>query len=184
MFFQHTPTSKTIADVRCAPQLTRRLAAVGQQGIVQGLYPDGKAQVAIEHENHTPIAIANLVISTHHAPSLSRRDLRYQLIESVMKPVIPDRFLSHQVMDRERDRLDSTVMLVNPAGAFLVGGPKADAGRTGRKIIVDTYGGMGRHGGGAFSGKNPSQVDRSAASMARDIAKRVVAAELADVCDV
>jgi S-adenosylmethionine synthetase len=167
-----------------AHQLTRRLAEARMQGIMQGLYPDGTDQVAIEYENNSPIAIANLVISTHHAPSLSRRDLRYQLIESVMKPVIPDRFLSHQVMDRERDRLDSTVMLVNPAGAFLVRGPKAEAGRTGRKIIVDTYGGMGRHGGGEFSGKNPSQVDRSAASMARDIAKRVVAAELADVCDV
>jgi S-adenosylmethionine synthetase len=87
-------------------------------------------------------------------------------------------------MDRERDRLDSTVMFVNPTGAFLVGGPKADAGLTGRKIIVDTYGGMGRHGGGAFSGKDPSKVDRSAASMARDIAKTVVAAKLADVYEV
>ena len=134
-----------------AHQLTRRLAEVRQQGIMQGLYPDGKAQVAIEYENNTPIAIANLVISTHHAPSLSRRDLRYQLIEYVMKPVLPDRLLSHQVMDRERDRLDSTVIVVNPTGAFLVGGPKADAGLTDRKIIVDTYGGMGRHGGGAFS---------------------------------
>jgi S-adenosylmethionine synthetase len=95
-----------------------------------------------------------------------------------------DRLLSHQVMDRERDRLDSTVIFVNPTGAFLVGGPKADAGRTGWKIIVDTYGGMGRHGGGAFSGKDPSEVDRSAAYMARYIAKSVVAAELADGCEV
>jgi len=92
--------------------------------------------------------------------------------------------LSHRVMDQERDRLDSTVIFVNPTGAFLVGGPKADAGLTGRKIIVDTYGGMGRHGGGAFSGKDPSKVDRSAAYMARYIAKSVVAAELADVCEV
>jgi S-adenosylmethionine synthetase len=167
-----------------AHRLTRRLAEVRKQGIIQGLYPDGKAQVAIEYENHTPIAIANLVISTHHAPSLSLRDLRSQLIEHVMKPVIPDRLLSHQVMDQERDRLDSTVIFVNPTGAFLVGGPKADAGLTGRKIIVDTYGGMGRHGGGAFSGKDPSKVDRSAAYMARYIAKSVVAAELADVCEV
>ena len=167
-----------------AHRLTRRLAEVRKQGIIQGLYPDGKAQVAIEYENNTPIAIANLVISTHHAPSLSLRDLRYQLIEHVMKPVIPDRLLSHQMMDQERDRLDSTVIFVNPTGAFLVGGPKADAGLTGRKIIVDTYGGMGRHGGGAFSGKDPSKVDRSAAYMARYIAKSVVAAELADVCEV
>jgi S-adenosylmethionine synthetase len=167
-----------------AHRLTRRLAEVRKQGIIQGLYPDGKAQVAIEYENNTPVAIANLVISTHHAPSLSLRDLRYQLIEHVMKPVIPDRLLSHQVMDQERDRLDSTVIFVNPTGAFLVGGPKADAGLTGRKIIVDTYGGMGRHGGGAFSGKDPSKVDRSAAYMARYIAKSVVAAELADVCEV
>jgi S-adenosylmethionine synthetase len=138
VFFQHTRTSKKIADVRFAHQLIRRLAAVRQQGIMQGLYPDGNAQVAIAYGNNTPIAIANLVISTHHAPSLSLRDLRYQLIEYVMKPVIPDRWLSHQVMDRERDRLDSTVIVVNPPGAFLVGGPKADAGLTGRKIIVET----------------------------------------------
>jgi S-adenosylmethionine synthetase len=148
------------------------------------LYPDGKAQVAIEYENNMPVAIANLVISTHHAPSLSLRELRYQLIEHVMKPVIPDRLLSHSIMDQERDRLDSTLIFVNPTGAFLVGGPKADAGLTGRKIIVDTYGGMGRHGGGAFSGKDPSKVDRSAAYMARYIAKSVVAAELADICEV
>ena len=167
-----------------AHRLTRRLAEVRKQGIIQGLYPDGKAQVAIEYENNMPIAIANLVISTHHAPSLSLRELRHQLIEHVMKPVIPDRLLSHRVMDQERDRLDSTLIFVNPTGAFLVGGPKADAGLTGRKIIVDTYGGMGRHGGGAFSGKDPSKVDRSGAYMARYIAKSVVAAELADVCEV
>ena len=167
-----------------AHRLTRRLAEVRKQGIIQGLYPDGKAQVAIEYENNMPVAIANLVISTHHAPSLSLRELRYQLIEHVMKPVIPDQLLSHRVMDQERDRLDSTLIFVNPTGAFLVGGPKADAGLTGRKIIVDTYGGMGRHGGGAFSGKDPSKVDRSAAYMARYIAKSVVAAELADVCEV
>jgi S-adenosylmethionine synthetase len=167
-----------------AHRLTRRLAEVRKQGIIQGLYPDGKAQVAIEYENNMPVAIANLVISTHHAPSLSLRDLRHQLIEHVMKPVIPDRLLSHRVMDQERDSLDSTIIFVNPTGAFLVGGPKADAGLTGRKIIVDTYGGMGRHGGGAFSGKDPSKVDRSAAYMARYIAKSVVAAELADVCEV
>jgi S-adenosylmethionine synthetase len=167
-----------------AHRLTRRLAEVRKQGIIQGLYPDGKAQVAIEYENNMPVAIANLVISTHHAPSLSLRELRHQLIEHVMKPVIPDRLLSHRIMDQERDRLDSTLIFVNPTGAFLVGGPKADAGLTGRKIIVDTYGGMGRHGGGAFSGKDPSKVDRSGAYMARYIAKSVVAAELADVCEV
>jgi S-adenosylmethionine synthetase len=167
-----------------AHRLTRRLAEVRKQGIIQGLYPDGKAQVAVEYENNMPVAIANLVISTHHAPSLSLRELRHQLIEHVMKPVIPDQLLSHRVMDQERDRLDSTIIFVNPTGAFLVGGPKADAGLTGRKIIVDTYGGMGRHGGGAFSGKDPSKVDRSAAYMARYIAKSVVAAELADVCEV
>ena len=167
-----------------AHRLTRRLAEVRKQGIMQGLYPDGKAQVAIEYANNIPVAIANLVISTHHAPSLSLRELRHQLIEHVIKPVIPDRLLSHRVMEQERDRLDSTVIFVNPTGAFLVGGPKADAGLTGRKIIVDTYGGMGRHGGGAFSGKDPSKVDRSAAYMARYIAKSVVAAELADVCEV
>jgi S-adenosylmethionine synthetase len=139
--------------------------------------------VAIGDESNTPIAIANLAISTHHVPSLSLRDLRYQLIEPVVKPVIPDRILSHHVMGRERDGRDSTVIFVNPTDAFRVGGPKADAGLTGRKIIVDTYGGMGRHGGGAFSGKYPSKVDHSAVSMARDIAKSVVAAELAEVCE-
>jgi len=167
-----------------AHQLTRRLAEVRKQGIIQGLYPDGKAQVAVEYEDNTPVAIANLVISTHHAPTLSLRDLRSLLIEHVIKPVVPDRLLAHQVMDRERDRLDSTVIFINPTGAFLVGGPRADAGLTGRKIIVDTYGGMGRHGGGAFSGKDPSKVDRSGAYMARYIAKSVVAAELADICEV
>src|SRR5919198_1097030 len=167
-----------------AHRLTRRLAEVRKQGIIPGLYPDGKAQVAIEYENNVPVAIANLVISTHHAPNLSLRELRHQLIEHVMKPVIPDRLLSHHVMDQERDRLDSTIIFVNPTGAFLVGGPKADAGLTGRKIVVDAYGGMGRRGSRAFSGKDPSQVERSADSMARDIAKGVVAAELADVSDV
>jgi S-adenosylmethionine synthetase len=167
-----------------AHQLTRRLAAVRKQGIVPGLYPDGKAQVAVEYNGNVPVAIANLVISTHHTASLSLPDLRHQLIEHVIKPIIPDRLLSHKTIEQERDRLDSTIIFINPTGAFLQGGPKADAGLTGRKIIVDTYGGMGRHGGGAFSGKDPSKVDRSAAYMARYIAKNVVAAELADVCEV
>jgi S-adenosylmethionine synthetase len=167
-----------------AHQLTRRLADVRKQGIIQGIYPDGKAQVAVEYDNHVPVAIANLVISTHHATSLSLRDLRHQLIEHVVKPVIPDRLLSHRLIDNERDKTDSTTIFINPTGAFLVGGPKADAGLTGRKIIVDTYGGMGRHGGGAFSGKDPSKVDRSGAYMARYIAQTVVAAELADICEV
>lgn len=167
-----------------AHQLTRRLADVRKQGIVPGLYPDGKAQVAVEYDGNVPVSIANLVISTHHTESLSLNDLRDQLIEHVIKPIIPDRLLSHRAIDQERDRLDSTIIFINPTGAFLQGGPKADAGLTGRKIIVDTYGGMGRHGGGAFSGKDPSKVDRSAAYMARYIAKNVVAAELADVCEV
>jgi S-adenosylmethionine synthetase len=167
-----------------AHQLTRRLADVRKQGIVPGLYPDGKAQVAVEYDGNVPVAIANLVISTHHTESLTLTDLRHQLIEHVIKPIIPDRLLSHNAIEQERDRLDSTIIFINPTGAFLRGGPKADAGLTGRKIIVDTYGGMGRHGGGAFSGKDPSKVDRSAAYMARYIAKNVVAAELADVCEV
>jgi S-adenosylmethionine synthetase len=167
-----------------AHQLTHRLALVRKQGMIQGIYPDGKAQVAVEYEDKVPVAIANLVISTHHAPSLSLQELRHQLIEHVIKPVIPDRLLSHSRIDAERDRADSTTIFINPTGAFLQGGPKADAGLTGRKIIVDTYGGMGRHGGGAFSGKDPSKVDRSGAYMARYIAQNVVAAELADVCEV
>jgi S-adenosylmethionine synthetase len=167
-----------------AHRLTGRLAEVRKAGIVPGLYPDGKAQVAVEYEDNVPAAIANLVISTHHSPALKLTDLRSALIEHVIKPVVPDRLLPHRLMDVERDKLDSTVIFVNPTGAFLHGGPKADAGLTGRKIIVDTYGGMGRHGGGAFSGKDPSKVDRSAAYMARYIAKCVVAAELANVCEV
>lgn len=167
-----------------AHQLTQRLTEVRKQGIIPDLCPDGKAQVAVEYEDNVPVAIANLVISTHHTRNLSLRDLRHQLIEHVIKPIVPDRLLRHDVLEREKDKIDSTVIFINPTGAFLVGGPKADAGLTGRKIIVDTYGGMGRHGGGAFSGKDPSKVDRSAAYMARYIAKHVVASELADVCEV
>lgn len=167
-----------------AHQLTARLAEVRKKGIVQGVYPDGKGQVAVEYENNVPVAIINLVISTHHAESLSLADLRHQLIEHVVKPVVPDRLLSHRVIDQERDNANSTIVFINPTGVFSEGGPKADVGLTGRKIIVDTYGGMGRHGGGAFSGKDPSKVDRSAAYMARYVAQNVVAAELADVCEV
>ncbi len=167
-----------------AHQLTARLAEVRKKGIVQGVYPDGKGQVAVEYENNVPVAITNLVISTHHAESLSLADLRHHLIEHVVKPVVPDRLLSHRVIDQERDNANSTIVFINPTGVFSEGGPKADVGLTGRKIIVDTYGGMGRHGGGAFSGKDPSKVDRSAAYMARYVAQNVVAAELADVCEV
>jgi S-adenosylmethionine synthetase len=124
------------------------------------------------------------VISTHHAPSLSLRDPHYQLIKYVMKPVIADRLLPHRVMDYERDRLDSTVSVINPTGAILVEGRKADSGLTDRKTIVAPYGGMGHHGGGVFSGKDSSKVDCAAAYMARDIAKGVVAAERADVCEI
>ncbi len=167
-----------------AHQLTRRLAEVRKKGIVQGIYPDGKGQVAVEYENNVPVAISNLVISTHHAESLGLAELRRELIEHVVKPVIPDRLLSHSTIDSERDNPNSTIVFINPTGVFSEGGPKADVGLTGRKIIVDTYGGMGRHGGGAFSGKDPSKVDRSAAYMARYVAQNVVAAELADVCEV
>ena len=166
-----------------AHRLTRRLAEVRKQGIIRDSIQMARPRWQWSTKT-TSLAIANLVISTHHAASLSLRDLRQQLIEHVIKPVIPDRLLPHSTLDRERDKVDSTVIFINPTGAFLQGGPKADAGLTGRKIIVDTYGGMGRHGGGAFSGKDPSKVDRSAAYMARYIAKNVVAAELADVCEV
>jgi S-adenosylmethionine synthetase len=182
--FNDIDTELMPTPIYFAHRLTRRLAEVRKQGMVSGLYPDGKAQVAVEYENNLPVGIANLVISTHHAASVSLGELRHQLIEHVIKPVIPDRLLAHSILDRERDKLDSTIIFINPTGAFLHGGPKADAGLTGRKIIVDTYGGMGRHGGGAFSGKDPSKVDRSGAYMARYIARNVVAAELADVCEV
>ncbi len=156
-----------------AHRLTRRLADVRKSGKLGWLRPDGKSQVTIAYENGRPSYIDTVVISTQHAPNVTQKQLKEAIIESVIKHALPKGMLSAK-----------TIFHINPTGQFIVGGPMGDAGVTGRKIIVDTYGGMGRHGGGAFSGKDPSKVDRSAAYAARWVAKNVVAAKLATRCEV
>jgi S-adenosylmethionine synthetase len=156
-----------------AHRLAARLAAVRREGIVDFLRPDGKTQVSIEYEDGVPRHLQNVVISTQHGPDISiERDLRPALIEHVIRPVLPPQFAD-----------DPFEIFVNPTGAFELGGPHADCGLTGRKIIVDTYGGMARHGGGAFSGKDPTKVDRSAAYAVRQMAKSVVVAGIAKRCE-
>jgi S-adenosylmethionine synthetase len=154
-------------------KLTARLAELRKDGTLPWLRPDGKSQVSVWYENDVPVAVEAVVISTQHADSISTEDLRQAIIEHVIEPVIPAELRSPNIKYH-----------INPTGRFVVGGPMGDAGLTGRKIIVDTYGGMGRHGGGAFSGKDPSKVDRSAAYAARWVAKNVVAAGLAKRCEV
>jgi len=150
------------------------LAAVRKAGTVPYLRPDGKTQVTFRYENGHPVALENVVVSTQHNPGISRDNMiRPDLIEHVISPVIPEQFAD-----------DDYQIFVNPTGNFVIGGPVGDAGLTGRKIIVDTYGGMARHGGGAFSGKDPSKVDRSAAYATRWVAKNVVASGAADRCEV
>ena len=149
-------------------QLTRRLAEARRSGLLPWLRPDAKSQVTVEYAYGKPKRIDTIVISTQHAPEISQADIRAQVIEHIIRPTVP------------ADLLDAdTRIFVNPTGRFVTGGPLGDAGLTGRKIIVDTYGGVARHGGGAFSGKDPTKVDRSAAYMARYVAKNVVAAGLA-----
>jgi len=155
-----------------AHKLTRRLAQVRKENIISGLGPDGKSQVTIRYVDDRPRQATTVVVSNQHEDIYTHDDLQKLIIEHVIKPVCGD------WLD------DDTQFLVNPTGKFIKGGPLADAGLTGRKIIVDTYGGIGRHGGGAFSGKDPSKVDRSAAYAARYIAKNVVAAGLADRCEI
>jgi len=168
-----------------AHSLSRKLAEVRKNGILPKLYPDGKTQVSVEYENGKPVAIHNVVVSSHHRKDYSLADVRADILEQVVIPVlVPTGLAEKEDLLAEKERVESRTVFINPTGAFCVGGPKADAGLTGRKIIVDTYGGMGRHGGGAFSGKDPSKVDRSATYMARCVAKNVVAAGLADVCEV
>jgi S-adenosylmethionine synthetase len=168
-----------------AHQLSRKLTEVRKKGVLPGLYPDGKTQVSVEYTDGKPTAIHNVVVSSHHRKDYKLADLRQDLLEQVVIPVlVPTGLVSEKDLHQEKGNLESRKVFINPTGAFSEGGPKADAGLTGRKIIVDTYGGMGRHGGGAFSGKDPSKVDRSAAYMARYVAKNVVAAGLADVCEV
>jgi S-adenosylmethionine synthetase len=154
-------------------KLTRRLSQVRKNGALDFLRPDGKSQVTIEYENGTPLRVDTVVISAQHKPDVTHDDLREAIIDEVIKKVIP------------REMIDGdTRYFINPTGRFVVGGPMGDCGLTGRKIIVDTYGGQGSHGGGCFSGKDPSKVDRSASYMGRHVAKNLVAAGLAKKCEV
>ncbi len=156
-----------------AHNLARRLATVRKKNIVKGLRPDGKSQVTVEYENDKPVHVRSVLISTQHDPNKTNAQLRKEVIEKVIKPIIPARLLDN-----------TTLFYVNPTGRFVVGGPQGDAGLTGRKIIVDTYGGYARHGGGAFSGKDSTKVDRTGSYAARWIAKNIVAAKLATKAEV
>ena len=156
-----------------AHKLTRRLTEVRKNGIMPYLRPDGKSQVTVEYDDGKPVRIDAIVISSQHAESVSLEQIREDVIKNVIDPVIPAEFID-----------DETKIYVNPTGRFVIGGPMGDSGLTGRKIIVDTYGGYSRHGGGAFSGKDPTKVDRSAAYAARWIAKNIVAAGLAEKCEI
>lgn len=156
-----------------AHRFSRRLAEVRKNGQLAYLRPDGKTQVTVEYIDGKPVRIDTIVISTQHAPDITQKAIREDMIEHVIKAVLPAQFID-----------ENTKYLINPTGRFVIGGPQGDAGLTGRKIIVDTYGGMARHGGGAFSGKDPTKVDRSAAYAARYVAKNIVAAGLADKCEI
>jgi S-adenosylmethionine synthetase len=158
--------------IQLAHQLTRRLATVRRSGELSWLRPDGKSQVTVEYEGTKPVRVHTVVISTQHDPDVTQEQIREGVIETVIKAEIP------------AELLNGTIYHVNPTGRFVIGGPKGDCGLTGRKIIVDTYGGYGRHGGGAFSGKDPTKVDRSACYMARHVAKNVAAAGLAERVEV
>ena len=161
------------APIMFAHRLGRELTRLRKSGKIGWLRPDAKSQVSVLYENGRPIAISNVVVSTQHSAEISHSEIRNFVVEKVIRKVLPKSLLNSK-----------TEYLVNPTGRFVIGGPQGDSGLTGRKIIVDTYGGMGRHGGGAFSGKDPSKVDRSAAYMGRYVAKNVVAAGLAAKCEV
>ena len=156
-----------------ANKLALQLTKVRKEGVLPYLRPDGKTQVTVEYDDGKPVRVDTIVISSQHAPEVSNEQIRKDIIEKVIAPIVPA-----EMLDAE------TKYYINPTGRFVIGGPQGDAGLTGRKIIVDTYGGMARHGGGAFSGKDPSQVDRSAAYAARHVAKNIVAAGLADKCEI
>jgi S-adenosylmethionine synthetase len=162
------------APILLSHRLTQRLATLRREGRLAWLRPDGKAQVTLEYENGRPVRVNTVVVSTQHSPEISMSELRAEIIEHVIVPIMPSEWF---------DARDS-IIHVNPTGRFVVGGPHGDAGLTGRKIIVDTYGGSAPHGGGAFSGKDPTKVDRSGAYAARWAAKNVVAAGLARRCEV
>jgi S-adenosylmethionine synthetase len=161
------------APIQLSHKLGRELTWLRKSGELPWLRPDAKTQVSIQYEGYRPIRIEAVVISTQHAADVKHKEIRETLIERIIKKVIPQELITPE-----------TRYLINPTGRFVIGGPEGDSGLTGRKIIVDTYGGMGRHGGGAFSGKDPSKVDRSAAYMGRYVAKNVVAAGFADRCEV
>ena len=159
--------------ISLAHKLAKRLAQVRKDGTLAYLRPDGKTQVTVEYVDDKPSRIDTIVISNQHSPDVSTEQIRADILEYVVKPIVPAELLD-----------DQTKYFVNPTGRFVVGGPQGDSGLTGRKIIVDTYGGYGRHGGGAFSGKDPTKVDRSAAYAARYVAKNIVAAGLANKCEI
>ncbi|HAH86659.1 MAG TPA: methionine adenosyltransferase [Armatimonadetes bacterium] len=158
--------------IMLAHKLARQLASVRKNGVLDYLRPDGKSQVTVEYNGHTPVRIDKVLIAAQHQPGIPESTIFQDIVEKVAAPILP------------KEMVDSrTKYLVNPTGSFSIGGPRADTGLTGRKIIVDTYGGMARHGGGCFSGKDPTKVDRSAAYMMRYVAKNIVAAGLADRCE-
>ena len=161
------------APITYAHRLVKRQAHERKSGALSWLRPDAKSQVTFIYEDGKPVAIDAVVLSTQHNPDISQKDLHESVMELIIKPTLPDKWLSKK-----------TKYHINPTGQFIIGGPVGDAGLTGRKIIVDTYGGMARHGGGAFSGKDPSKVDRSAAYAGRYVAKNIVAAGLADRCEI
>lgn len=166
-----TPEKMPLA-IHLAHQLAKRLAQVRKEGIVSYLRPDGKTQVTVEYQDDIPLRVDTIVISNQHAPEIQQEQIRKDIMEHVILPIIPEKLLQN------------TQYFINPTGRFVIGGPHGDCGLTGRKIIVDTYGGYGRHGGGAFSGKDPTKVDRSASYAARYAAKNIVAAGFAKRCEV
>lgn len=159
--------------ISMAHKLALKLTEVRKDGTLRYLRPDGKTQVTVEYDGDKPVRIETIVVSSQHAPEISLEQIKKDIVEYVIKPVVPKELLD-----------DNTKYYINPTGRFVIGGPQGDSGLTGRKIIVDTYGGYSRHGGGAFSGKDPSKVDRSAAYAARYIVKNIVAAGLADKCEI
>lgn len=161
------------APITYAHRLVKRQAELRKNGTLAWLRPDAKSQVSFRYENGIPVGVDAVVLSTQHSPDISQQDIHEAVMEEIVKPVLPAQWLTA-----------STQYHINPTGQFIIGGPVGDAGLTGRKIIVDTYGGMARHGGGAFSGKDPSKVDRSAAYAGRYVAKNIVAAGLADKCEI